>query len=175
MGDQLYAEVPSLDLLDFTSGDPKKKEDFVLALGQAYENIGFGAIKNHGLSDTLTQALYDSVKKFFYLDDEIKKKYERPELFGQRGYISKGKEKAKDRNTGDLKEFYHVGQPTENKLQEYPENIWPSEVPEFSTHTIKAYETLEKAGIEMLRAIALFLDLDEHFFDDKVKQGNSIL
>ena len=175
MADKLFSEIPSLDLLDFTSGDPKKKNDFVHALGQAYENIGFVAIKNHGLSDELTRSLYDSVKKFFYLDDDVKKHYERPELFGQRGYISKGKEKAKDRNTGDLKEFYHVGQPTENKLPEYPENIWPKEVPEFKEYTISAYQTLEKAGIEMLRAIAIFLDLDEHYFDDKVKQGNSIL
>lgn len=175
MGDQLYAEIPSLDLQDFTSGDQKKKRDFVLALGQAYENIGFVAIKNHGLSETLTRALYDSVRRFFYLDDEIKKKYERSDLFGQRGYISKGKEKAKDRNTGDLKEFFHVGQPTENKLTDYPENIWPAEVPEFKGYTLEAFQTLEKAGIQMLRAIALFLGLEEHFFDDKVRQGNSIL
>ncbi|XOV92322.1 MAG: isopenicillin N synthase family dioxygenase [Bacteroidota bacterium] len=175
MKSQLYSEIPSLDLKDFTDGDPVKKKDFVLALGHAYQNIGFVAIKNHGLSDELTESLYNSVKSFFNLEDEIKKKYERPDLFGQRGYISKGKEKAKDRNTGDLKEFFHVGQPTSNKLEEYPENIWPSEVPEFKDLTIKAYKILEQAGIKMLRAIALYLGLDEHYFDDKVGQGNSIL
>jgi len=175
MGDQLYAEIPSLDLQDFTSGDLNKKMKFVNALGQAYENIGFVAIKNHGLSDELTKSLYESVKTFFSLDDETKKHYERPDLFGQRGYISKGKEKAKDRNTGDLKEFYHVGQPTENKLPEYPENIWPTEVPAFREHTLEAFQILQRSGMEMLRAIALFLELEENFFDDKVKQGNSIL
>ncbi len=175
MGDHLYTEIPSLDLLDFTSGDQKRKDEFVHALGQAYENIGFVAIKNHGLSDELTQALYEAVKTFFYLDDDIKKRYERPELFGQRGYISKGREKAKDKNTGDLKEFFHVGQPTENKLPKSPENIWPAEVPELKEYTLKAFQILEKTGIEMLRAIALFLDLEESFFDNKVKQGNSIL
>lgn len=175
MSNQLYDEIPSLDLADFTSGDPKRKQHFVKALGEAYQTIGFVAIKNHGLSDTLTKNLYTSVKAFFGLPDEVKKKYEVPELAGQRGYISKGKERAKGRNTGDLKEFYHVGQPDENRLEEYPLNIWPSEIPEFATYTVEAFQTLEKAGIQMLRAIALHLGLDEYYFDDKVSQGNSIL
>jgi len=175
MSQSLYAEIPSLDLADFTSGDPEKKKIFVEKLGHAYQNIGFVAIKNHGLSDELTSKLYEAVQKFFALEDEVKLKYELKELAGQRGYISKGREKAKGRNTGDLKEFYHVGQPDENKTDEYPANIWPAEVPEFKDLTLKAYITLEKAGIQMLRAIAIHLGLDEFYFDGKVAQGNSIL
>ncbi|MEQ8581104.1 MAG: 2-oxoglutarate and iron-dependent oxygenase domain-containing protein [Marinoscillum sp.] len=175
MNNTLYSEVPSLDLADFTSGDAAAKSKFVNDLGHAYQNIGFVAIKNHGLSDELTQQLYASVQKFFMLPDEVKLRYEKKELAGQRGYISKGREKAKGRNTGDLKEFYHVGQPTQNKLDEYPENIWPEEVPEFEALTLQAFNTLQEAGIQMLRAIALHLGLDEMYFDDKVRQGNSIL
>jgi len=175
MNNTLYSEVPSLDLADFTSGDAATKSKFVNDLGHAYQNIGFVAIKNHGLSDDLTKQLYESVQKFFMLPDEVKLRYEKKELAGQRGYISKGREKAKGRNTGDLKEFYHVGQPTENKLDEYPENIWPTEVPEFEALTLEAFKTLQEAGIQMLRAIALHLGLDELYFDDKVRQGNSIL
>ena len=175
MNNTLYSEVPSLDLANFTSGDAATKSKFVNDLGHAYQNIGFVAIKNHGLSDDLTKQLYESVQKFFMLPDEVKLRYEKKELAGQRGYISKGREKAKGRNTGDLKEFYHVGQPTENKLDEYPENIWPEEVPEFEALTLEAFKTLQEAGIQMLRAIALHLGLDELYFDDKVRQGNSIL
>lgn len=178
MSDQLIDKIPSLDLADFTSGDPAKKSTFVQDLGEAFQNIGFVAIKNHGLSDQLTQELYGAVKKFFALPDAIKQKYERPELAGQRGYIGKGKEHAKGRNTGDLKEFYHVGQElaaAELKAENYPDNIWPEEVPEFKERTVTAYRALEKAGQSMLRAIALYLGLDENYFDDKVYHGNSIL
>ncbi len=171
----LYSEIPSLDLNDFTEGNQTSKFQFVESLGDAYQNIGFVAIKNHGLSDDLTKALYADVQQFFLLPDEQKLKYEQKELAGQRGYISKGREKAKGRNTGDLKEFYHVGQPNENKLEEYPENIWPEEVPSFALHTQEAFEILQSAGIQMLRAIALHLGLDEFYFDEKVRQGNSIL
>jgi len=179
MAEILYDEVPSLDLADFTSGDPVRKAAFVKALGQAYENIGFVAVKNHGLSDDLTANLYSSVKKFFDLPEDTKRKYEKLELAGQRGYISKGRETAKGFKTPDLKEFYHVGQVVTDEndpvKKEYPDNIFPTELPEFEKYTLEAYRTLEQAGVMMLRAIALHLGLDEYYFDNKVKFGNSIL
>jgi isopenicillin N synthase-like dioxygenase len=179
MEEKLLEEIPSLDLADFRSGDPERKARFVQQLGEAYQSIGFVALKNHGLSDEQTTALYDDVKNFFSLPDETKQRYENPELAGQRGYISKGKEHAKGRNTGDLKEFYHVGQEVEDDTdpigKEYPANIWPSEVPGFQKSTFTTYRTLESAGKDVLRAIALYLELPESYFDDKVRNGNSIL
>lgn len=171
----LYQEIPSLDLADFKEGNEESRAKFVKDLGDAYQNIGFVAIKNHGLSDELTAKLYESIQKFFGLSEETKTQYEFPELFGQRGYISKGKEKAKGRNTGDLKEFFHVGQPDDQKLPEYPDNIWPKEVAEMEALTTEAYRILEEAGLSMLRAIAIHLGLEENYFDDKVRSGNSIL
>jgi isopenicillin N synthase-like dioxygenase len=178
MPEILYDEVPSLDLANFTSGDPEKKKKFVADLGAAYNSIGFVAIRNHYLTDELSARLYSTIKKFFALSDDVKKKYEIPELAGQRGYIGKGKEHAKGRNTGDLKEFYHIGQTVEGDdpiKNEYPENIWPSEIPEFKEIGLEVYKRLEKTGVQMLRAIALYLNLPEDYFDAKVKHGNSIL
>lgn len=171
--------IPSLDLADFRSGDPQRKAAFVRQLGEAYQSIGFVALKNHGLNDEQTRQLYANVQAFFQLPDQAKQAYEVPELAGQRGYISKGKEHAKGRNTGDLKEFYHVGQEVEDETDpvrhEYPANIWPREVPGFRESTFRAYRTLEAAGEDVLRAIALYLELPENYFEDKVKSGNSIL
>lgn len=178
MADVLYNEIPSLDLANFTSGDPEKKKKFVSDLGQAYNNIGFVAIRNHYLSDALSEKLYQAIKDFFALPDEVKQQYEIPGLAGQRGYIGKGKEHAKGRNTGDLKEFYHVGQTvTDNDpiKSEYPDNVWPKEVPLFKEVALEVYKQLERTGVEMLRAIALYLELPENYFDAKVKHGNSIL
>ena len=178
MTDNIYNEVPSLDLADFTSGDAVKKAAFVQELGAAYTNIGFVAIKNHGLTDQLTDRLYATIKNFFELDEEVKSKYEIPGLAGQRGYIGKGKEHAKGRTTGDLKEFYHVGQNVTDGdaiKSQYPDNVWPDELPELEAIGIEAYSKLESAGTTMLQAIALYLGIDEHYFDQKVHNGNSIL
>jgi isopenicillin N synthase-like dioxygenase len=178
MSEILYDQIPSLDLADFTSGDPQRKKKFVADLGAAYNNIGFAAIRNHYLTDDLSARLYQVIKRFFAEDDSLKQKYEIQGLAGQRGYIGKGKEHAKGRNTGDLKEFYHVGQtvldndPIKN---EYPDNVWPTELPEFKEIALDVYSRLEKTGIQMLRAIALYLELPEDYFDSRVKHGNSIL
>ncbi len=181
MTEILYDEIPSLDLADFTGGDAIKKAAFVEKLGQAYQNIGFVAIKNHGLSKELQEQLYATIKKFFALADSQKAAYEKPEIGFQRGYTGKGKEHAKGRNTGDLKEFYHVGQeladiPDSDPIKkEYPANVWPTEIPEFEGIALETYRTLENAGKNMLRAIALHLGLAEDFFESKVNHGNSIL
>lgn len=178
MQEILYETIPSLDLDDFHKGNASKKQRFVETLGEAYNNIGFVAIRNHFLTAEMQHRLYDAIKKFFALSDEIKKKYEVSGISGQRGYTGKGKEHAKGRNTGDLKEFYHVGQDLPDEaltIEHYPPNIWPEEVPEFKSAALDVYQALEQTGIHMLRAIALYLDLHEKYFDDKVKYGNSIL
>ncbi len=174
----LHDEIPSLDLADFYGGDPEKKRKFVADLGAAYNTIGFVAIRNHYLSDDLSDKLYIAIKKFFAQADAVKQKYEIPGLAGQRGYIGKGKEHAKGRNTGDLKEFYHIGQEVLDNdpiKKEYPDNVWPDEVPELKEIGLEVYRRLEQTGTHMLRAIALYLGLPEDYFDAKVKHGNSIL
>ena len=178
MNDTLHNEIPSLDLADFTSGDPARKARFVKELGNAFNTIGFVAIRNHYLTDQISGNLYNVFQRFFFLPEDQKKKYEFPELHGQRGYIGRNKETAKGFKTPDLKEFYHVGQEvTDNDpiKSEYPDNVWPSEFPEMKLQALEAYRRLERTGVEMLRAIALYLGLDENYFDDKVKNGNSVL
>jgi isopenicillin N synthase-like dioxygenase len=170
--------IPSVDLADFVSGSPDKKAAFVEKLGKAYEEIGFVAVRNHGLDDALSAKLYNQVERFFGLSEELKKQYEIDGLAGQRGYTSFGKEHAKGRNTGDLKEFWHFGQYVEDNdpiQEQYPDNVEVSELPGFNEIGKTTYQTLEKAGKHVLRALALYLGLDELYFDDKIHNGNSIL
>jgi len=170
--------IPGIDLNDFISGDASRKQAFVKALGNAYEDIGFVAVKGHLLSDSLQNRLYKEVQNFFALPDEVKAKYEVEGLAGQRGYTSFGKEHAKGRNVGDLKEFWHFGQYVEDDdpiKKEYPENVIVDELPDFNVSGKEAYEKLQETGKYMLRAIALYLGLNEFYFDDKIHHGNSIL
>ncbi|MEG0916266.1 MAG: 2-oxoglutarate and iron-dependent oxygenase domain-containing protein [Myroides sp.] len=170
--------IPSVDLRDFLSDDPVRKQKFVNEIGKAYEEIGFVALKGHFLSDELVEKLYQQVRNFFNLPLEVKEKYEIPGIGGQRGYVSFGKESAKGRTTGDLKEFWHFGQYVENNdklANEYPENVTVNELPEFNSIGKETYKMLEKTGVYVLRALALYLDLNEFYFDYFVKNGNSIL
>lgn len=172
------ANIPSIDLHDFIAGNPAQRSTFVKALGEAYETVGFVAVKNHGLSDALSAALYGEVQAFFQLPQSVKDQYEIAGLAGQRGYTGFGKEHAKGRSTGDLKEFFQFGQEVTDGdpvRAEYPDNVPVAELPHFNTKAIEAYRTLEEAGRQMLRAIALFLNIGENYFDEHIHNGNSIL
>jgi isopenicillin N synthase-like dioxygenase len=170
--------IPVVDLSDFTGGDPKLKESFVQGLGKAYEDVGFVAVKNHGIPADLIADLYKYVQQFFSLPSDKKRAYEIPELAGQRGYTSFGKEHAKGSDAPDLKEFFQYGQtvPANHPLKpEYPDNVSVAEVEGFNETLFKAYRAFEKSGKSLLQAIALYLGLDENYFDDFVEEGNSIV
>lgn len=170
--------IPSVDLADFLSDSPERKQKFVSELGKAYETIGFVALKNHLLPDELVNELYSSTQKFFDLPTETKLKYEVEEIAGQRGYTSFGREHAKDHPAPDLKEFWHFGQQVVDNdpiKNEYPDNILCNEVTEFNQAGLEAYKRLEETGKYVLRAIAIHLGLNETYFDDKIHNGNSIL
>ncbi len=170
--------IPRLDLNDYIQGTPEQKKKFSNDIGKAYNETGFVTIANHGMTQELMDELYAEVKKFFTMADEEKLKYEKPELAGQRGYTSKGKEKAKDAKTPDLKEFWQSGQVVtdgDSIKEEYPDNVQVEELPRFNEVTREVYKRLEAAGKHLLRAIAVYLELPENYFDDKVHNGNSIL
>lgn len=170
--------IPVVDLADFLSGDESRKQKFVQDLGKAYEEVGFVAVKNHGIPDDLIADLYKYVQQFFTLPSETKLSYEKKELAGQRGYTSFGREHAKGFDAPDLKEFFQYGQTVEDGAKttdKYPENVTVNEVPKFTPTLYNAYRNFEKSGKALLQAIALYLGLDEHYFDEWVHNGNSIL
>lgn len=172
----MIESIPSLDLSHFTNGTAEQRQKFVKNLGEAYQEIGFVSIKNHGFDEQLERDLYRVLKSFFDLDDEIKMKYDGSSFNGQRGYTGKRKEHAAGRSQGDLKEFFHVGKHLpELNSADYAANIWATEIPEMEEVCTKAYSNLESVGKTMLRAIAIHLDLEETYFENKVDKAISIL
>jgi isopenicillin N synthase-like dioxygenase len=169
--------IPVVDLSEF-SGSPSQKAAFVSALGKAYEEVGFVAVKNHGIPASTIEGLYANTKAFFGMPPETKRKYEVVGLAGQRGYTSFGKEHAKGSTAPDLKEFFQFGQTVEDQdpiKSEYPDNVQVKELPEFNPLFVRAYRSFERSGTALLQAIAIYLGLAEHYFDGYVHNGNSIL
>lgn len=171
-------KIAVVDYHDYVSGDPQKREQFIKEFGDSFSNMGFAIVRNHGVSEELKAKLFEVSKAFFALPDEIKKSYEDEANHGQRGYISKNKESAKGKSVPDIKEFYHIGQTVTDSdpiKEEYPDNIWPKEIADFEAVGQEVYQTFENTGRNLLRATALYLDLPENYFDDKIHNGNSIL
>lgn len=170
--------IPLVDLSKFTYGTAQQREAFVEELGRAFHEIGFVGVMNHGVPKELIDNFYAASRQFFALPEDTKRKYEVPGLAGQRGYTSFGKEHAKQSKVADLKEFFQIGQEVRDNdpIKEiYPDNVHVEEIPNLTDLGIQLYKAFEKAGAELLKAIAIHLNLDERYFEDKIHNGNSIL
>ncbi len=158
--------IPCLDLGTYINGSEAQRKQFSDELGRAFNDSGFVTITNHGLDQELIDKLYRNIQAMFGLPSAVKQQYERPELAGQRGYTSPGRETAKGAMTADLKEFWQIGQ---------DDNLYLEEVPEFNKVTREIFVKLEESGKQLLRAIASYLELPVTYFDQHVDKGNSIL
>ena len=170
--------IPLVDLNKFVHGTDAEKKAFVDELGHAFQEFGFVGVINHGIPKELVARFYAESKAFFSLPLEVKEKYELHGLAGQRGYTAFGKEHAKQSNVGDLKEFFQIGQtvPDDHPLKpEYPDNVNVTEIPDFYKTGRELYQSFEASGAKLLKAIALYLKLDQNYFEEKIHEGNSIL
>ena len=166
--------IASVSLKD-SDRDP---ESFARKLGKSFEEYGFAIIADHGIPDELIHRAEDKAKAFFALPEDVKRKYLIPGGGGARGYTPFGIETAKGRQAHDLKEFWHVGRdlPQGHRFRDHmPDNLWPSEVASFKDTFLELYATFDAAGLKVLRAIARYLKIDEDYFEDAVRDGNSVL
>lgn len=166
-----------LNLKQYTHGTSQDRVKFAEEFAAGLIESGFITLEGHGIDPNLIAKNYDAVKRLFELDLATKQKYESSHG-GQRGYTGFGKEHAKNRKVGDLKEFWHVGQelPVGHSLSnEYPPNIWIDELPELRQLSLGLYRELERVARNMLEALALYFDLRQNFFADMIENGNSVL
>ncbi len=150
---------------------------FADELGASFARYGFAVVTDHGLEQARIDAAIQSAKDLFALRKETKEKYVTGKG-GQRGYVAFGVETAKGAQHSDLKEFWHVGRdlpPGHPYRSTMPDNVWPSEVPSFQPDETWLFNALDSLGGRLLEAIARYLELERHFFDPTVKDGNSIL
>ncbi len=170
--------IPVVDLDQFVNGNEAQKQAFVQELGRAFHEVGFVGVINHGVPKKLVDDFYASSKEFFSLPVDKKRTYLLDGMAGQRGYTAFGVEHAKQSKVADLKEFFQIGQyvPADHpRKAEYPDNVVVDDVPEFSRLAEQLYKSFEQSGAHLLRAIALFLELPEDYFDNHIEFGNSIL
>ncbi|MEY3702739.1 MAG: hypothetical protein RLZZ561_359 [Pseudomonadota bacterium] len=166
--------IPTLSLAD-QDRDP---EGFAQAFGASFSSFGFAVVTDHGIDPTLIARAWDQTRQLFDLPEEAKRRYYSAALAGQRGYTPFGTEIAKDAAHVDLKEFWHVGRdlPAGHRFRDHmPDNIWPAELPEFEAIFTAMYAAFDRAGNQLLSAIARYLGLAPDWFADKVEHGNSVM
>lgn len=170
--------VPELQLNQYIEGSPKDRKDFITQLFQGLKYYGFIVLKDHPIPLDLLNKAYELSEALFRMPVEKKQTYISKVGGGQRGYTPFGKEHAKDAQVPDLKEFWHVGrelEPSHPYGKEYPENIWPQELPEFKPTFLELYKELDRIGEIVLEALTGPLEIPTNYFKEMIQDGNSIL
>lgn len=171
-------QVPELSLLSYAQGGEQDRIKFVDDFHEGLVEYGFIVLKDHTVAQEKIQKAYELVHEFFQLPYEVKAKYILEGQGGQRGFTAFGTEHAKDSDSIDLKEFWHVGREVafgDNLKQYCPDNIWPSEVKEFKQTLIELYNSMDATAAIMLDALGTALDVPKDYFRKLITNGNSIL
>jgi len=158
--------IPLVDLSQFEKGNLAERNKFIETLGNAFHTVGFVGVVNHGIPSNLIKSFYKEAHAFFALSENEKLKYKIPGANGQRGYTAFGTEHAKQSKVADLKEFFQIGNEG---------NVTVEAIPDFLKLGENLFRAFEIAGSGLLQAIALHLNLPLDYFDQRIKNGTSIL
>jgi len=160
--------IPLLDAARFVSGTQEDRIGFAQDLRQAFERYGFITLENHALDQALIDRTYSEAERFFALPEDKKRESSIPGVGGNFGYTPFGREHAKDETRADLKEFYHFAQAHYDQ---------PScqDAPDFVASGTALYGQMEALAGELLKAVAMSLDLEDDYFTNHIQGGNSIL
>jgi isopenicillin N synthase-like dioxygenase len=173
----LASPPPSIASVSLTES-ARDPEGFAQELGESFERYGFAIIADHGIPADLIARAEEKARAFFALPEAVKRAYFIPGGGGARGYTPFGIETAKGATNYDLKEFWHVGRelPEGHRYSDsMAPNVWPKEVESFRDTFLELFAAFDKAGLRILEAIARHLNLAPDYFEDTVKDGNSVL
>lgn len=171
-------KIPVVNLNDYINGSPEAKARFVQTWGDGLVKFGFVAVEGHPIDHALIRKTYALFEEFYALPSAVKKQYGGV-AGGARGYTGFGQEHAKDQKVGDLKEFWHIGRELaagHPYRSEYPDNVWPAELPELKETTLTLFSQLDYTAEVMLRALGDYFRLaDRETFVKSIKDGNSVM
>ena len=174
-------EIPTVNLDDLR--DPQKKAGALEAIAKGFGVYGLVYVKGHGVG-TMND-LYDRFGSFCSRPTAEKERYNRSDLFYQRGWTPPNTEKAVVAGgQPDFKEcWFAAPTPLSRELQiQFPEvyadNVWPDGDVNADGVFARVYEErgkqLHEAGLRLLRGAAEALGLPEATFVDVAEGGPHI-
>ncbi|KAL4862723.1 hypothetical protein BDV12DRAFT_190233 [Aspergillus spectabilis] len=165
-----------IPVVDFSSSPERVAKELL----DACQQTGFVRIINHPLSESALDEAFESAKRLFALPDDDKMKAPHPKGWTiLRGYSWPGLEKVSQamttgdneearkqlREVPDVKEVYDIG--SENNTSQ-PNQWLPDEtLPGFKDFITQFYWDRDQVGKEVLRALAIGLNLEADYLTRK--------
>lgn len=173
-------KVPELNHIDLVKGTNLEKQRFIDDFYNGLVEYGFIVLNPYDFSFDLIDSAYDKFKQFFELPLDTKMKYF-GDNGGQRGYVPRLVEHAKNSKNPDLKEFWHIGRELRpdsryKQTSHYPDNIWPDDlVSDFKQVGLAVYDQLDLVATSLFHSLSESLNVPKSYFEDMIHEGNSIL
>lgn len=168
------ATIPVLDLSTARQPYGPFSPEFIEELRNATHNVGFFQLTGYGASPGQAEDLLAVIKRFFDLPLEERMKLDNRLSPHFRGYTRMGTEVTQGR--ADAREQIDYS-PERDPVPDYPadqpfwllqgHNQWPDEaLPELKQAAMAWADLMSAVGMELMRAIAVSLQLPEDYFDD---------
>lgn len=166
--------IPVLDLGTARQSGGSFNPDFIGQLRYATHNVGFFQVTGYGAGPGQPEQLLDTIRRFFSLPLEERLKLDNRLSPHFRGYTRMGTEVTQGR--ADAREQIDYS-PERQPVTDYPEdqpfwllqgpNLWPdASFPELRPVAMAWAELMSRVGMELLRGIAVSLQLPEDYFDE---------
>jgi isopenicillin N synthase-like dioxygenase len=178
--------MPLIDFGLYMHGSPSVKQATATEISHAFKTSGFLYLQNHGVPTEEVARAFSESASFFARSQSQKDALGWTTPDANRGYVASGREKvtqsddpeviAKLRESNpDLKESMEIGREGVDGMP----NQWPDQLDEegktFTKDMQAFFLTLKDLHINVMRAIALGMGLDEQFFDSFTDNGDNTL
>ncbi len=163
----------SLPLIDYsllTSKSLNIRQSEINKLDKACREIGFIYLVNHDIPQQLIESLQEEAKRYFSLPIEEKNKINITDGLNHRGYGAIGEENLEEGTQKDWKETFDMALDLDEAhilVAQYPKMYGPNRYPSNPKTTevlMDYYEAAFSVSQNLLKAMALALNLDEYFF-----------
>ncbi|KAL1761578.1 hypothetical protein FB107DRAFT_269182 [Schizophyllum commune] len=170
--------IPVIDFSKFrAAATPAAKKATADEIVGALKGAGFMYLAKHGIPEATVERAFAESRGFFGMPRERKDRLAWADPRSNRGYVAVGRERvtqsqdaaaiaAMREKAPDYKESMEIGRDWDSV---WP-NQWPTdeELPTFKPFMLSFFQTCHELHMVVMRSIALGLDLQEDFFDDKI-------
>ncbi|KAL1660142.1 hypothetical protein GGF50DRAFT_130517 [Schizophyllum commune] len=170
--------IPVIDFSKFrAAATPAEKKATADEIVGALKGAGFMYLAKHGIPEATVERAFAESRGFFGMPRERKDRLAWADPRSNRGYVAVGRERvtqsqdaaaiaAMREKAPDYKESMEIGRDWDSV---WP-NQWPTdeELPTFKPFMLSFFQTCHDLHMVVMRSIALGLDLEETFFDDKI-------
>ena len=175
-------QLPVIDVQALRHGSAGERQAVAAQLGQACETHGFFYITGHGIDPALIDGVFAASRAFFDLPEARKNALDKRHSPCNRGYEPLRAQTLEAGAPSDLKESFYIGAevPADDarvlagRFNTGP-NQWPGELQDFASTTLAYYQAAYALGADLVRGMALSLQLPADFFEAYLRDAAATL